>query len=394
VQGKDKLVWFFKILNPGIMPSFYSTCTPGLEDVAAKEIEELKGRVTKLSRGRVYFEGDLRLVATLNYWGRTIERVVLLLKESRVENLDEIYKEVRRLDFSIIKPHQSFAIRSKRVGIHDFTSIDIARIAGQAVIDSYLASKAVRLKVNLDEPDVIVRVELIDSTLLVGIDTTGDEGLHKRGYRVYQHPAPLNATIAASMIRLSGWKCDEVLVDPMCGSGTILVEAAMMAKNVPPGKFRNEFAFTRIFGDELLEEVKGYRENLEISTPTLIGIERFEKHIRGAKQILEFTGFNFIKLMKGDATRLDEFLDAGGVDVLITNPPYGLRIGKKGIIQELYSGFLRSASKVLRDRGKIVMITPEKELVRCLAQDIGYSVEERPVAYGGIDACIFILVKF
>ncbi len=375
------------------MPSFYSTCAPGLEDVAAKEIEELGGRITRLSRGRVYFEGDIKLVATLNYWGRTIERVILLLKEAQANNLDEIYGEVRGLDFSIIKPHQSFAVRSKRVGVHDFTSIDIARVAGQAVIDSYLASRSVRLRVNLDEPDVIVRVELIDSTLLVGIDTTGDEGLHKRGYRVYQHPAPLNATIAASMVRLSGWKCSEVLVDPMCGSGTILVEAAMMAGNVPPGKFRDEFAFTRIFGDELLEEVKGYRENLEVSTPTLIGIERFEKHIRGAKQILEFTGFDFVKLMKGDATRLDEFLDAGGVDVLITNPPYGLRIGKKGIIQDLYSGFLNSASRVLKDGGRIVMITPEKELVRSLAESAGYSVEERPISYGGIDAGIFVLRK-
>ena len=375
------------------MPSFYSTCAPGLEDVVAKEIEELGGRITRLSRGRVYFEGDLKLVAVLNYWGRTIERVVLLLKESHVENLDEIYKEVRGLDFSIIRPHQSFAVRSKRVGVHDFTSIDIARVAGQAVIDSYLASKGVRLKVNLDEPDVIVRVELIDSTLLVGIDTTGDEGLHKRGYRVYQHPAPLNATIAASMIRLSSWKCHEVLVDPMCGSGTILVEAAMIARNVPPGKFRDNFAFTKIFGDALLEEVKNYWKNPKVCTPTLIGIERFEKHIRGARQILEFTGFDFVKLVKGDATRLDEFLDAGEVDVIITNPPYGLRIGKKGIIHDLYSGFIRSAHRVLRDGGRIVMITPEKELVRNLAQDINYSVEERPVAYGGIDASIFILGK-
>jgi tRNA (guanine6-N2)-methyltransferase len=373
------------------MPSFYSTSAPGLEDVAAKEIEELGGKITRLSRGRVYFEGDIGLVATLNYWGRTIERAVLLLKECKVEGLEEIYREVRELDFSIIKPHQSFAVRSKRVGFHDFTSIDIARVAGQAVIDSYLASKAVRLKVNLNEPDVIVRVELIDHTLLVGIDTTGDEGLHKRGYRVYQHPAPLNATIAASMIRLSAWRCHQVLVDPMCGSGTILVEAAMMARNVPPGKFRKDFAFTRIFGDELLEEVRYHQE--KGCTPTLIGIERFEKHIRGARQILEFTGFDFIKLIRGDATRLDEYLELDRVDVLITNPPYGLRIGKKGIIHDLYSGFICSAYKVLRNGGRIVMITPEKELVRSLAENAGYSVEERPVSYGGIDAGIFILRK-
>ena len=97
--------------------------------------------------------------------------------------------------------------------------------------------------------------------------------------------------------------------------------------------------------------------------------------------------------MKGDATRLDEFFDAGEVDVVITNPPYGLRIGKKAIIQDLYSGFLRSAFRVLGDGGRIVMITPEKELVRNLARDAGYSVGERPVAYGGIDASIFILGK-
>ncbi len=365
----------------------YVTTAPGLEDISAREIEVLGGKIreVRVGKGRVFLEGDLELVVKLNYLARTVERVMVLLKVEKFESLNDIYRIVKEIDFSFIKPNQSFAIRPLRVGEHEFTSLDVGRVAGQAVIDSYIESKGVRLKVNLDEPDIIIRVDVINDEVYVGLDTTGDEALHKRGYRIYDHPAPLNPAIASALVMLSEWKCEEILVDPMCGSGTILIESAMICRNIPPQKLRENFQFTKIWGYDLLEELKGdvFENDDNLS---LIGIERFRKHLRGAKLNSEVAGVSdTIDYVQGDATKLC----LRYADVAITNPPYGLRIARKGLIESLYMGFLESA----RDKiGRIVVITAEHRILKDCALRLDYSIEEeRWVKYGGLDTKVFIL---
>jgi len=367
----------------------YVTLPPGLEDIAAREIESLGGKVTEIrhGKGRVFFEGDLELMAKLNYMARTIERVMILMTVEKFKDLDDIYRIVKNLDFTWIKPDQSFAIRPLRAGEHNFTSLDVGRVAGQAVIDSYREARGVRLNVDLDEPDVIIRVDVIFDEVYVGIDTTGDEALHKRGYRVYDHPAPLNPAIASSLIMLSDWNQDKSLLDPMCGSGTILIEAAMMCRNIPPQKFRKEkFLFVNIYGSDLLNDI---RESIEENNDkaTIIGIEKFRKHIRGARMNANAAGVgDTVEFIQGDATRL--CLDE--VDIIVTNPPYGLRIARKGIIEELYDGFLRSAKDVVMD--KIVIITAEDKILRNKALKYEYKIEkELKVKYGGLDTSVFVL---
>ncbi len=371
---------------------FYATLPPGLEHVSAREVEELGGRITEIrkGRGRIFFEGDLKLMVRLNYMARTLERIMILLAIERFETLDDIYRIVKNLDFSWIKPNQSFAIRPLRAGEHDFTSLDVGRIAGQAVIDSYMESKGVRLKVDLDEPDVIIRVDVIFDEVYVGIDTTGDESLHRRGYRVYDHPAPLNPTIASSLIMLSGWNPDKSLLDPMCGSGTILIEAAMIGRKIAPQKFRKEkFLFTNIYDKGILEEVKEEAEKLEKRDVkmTLIGIERFRKHIRGGITNAKAAGVkDTIDFIQADAT----MVCLKDVDIAITNPPYGLRIARKGVIEDLYDGFLRSTKDVVAER--IVVITAEDKILREKALKNDYEIEkEFWVRYGGLDTKVFVL---
>ena len=371
---------------------FYATLPPGLEHVSAREVEELGGRITEIRKrkGRIFFEGDLKLMVRLNYMARTLERIMILLAIERFETLDDIYRIVKNLDFSWIKPNQSFAIRPLRAGEHDFTSLDVGRVAGQAVIDSYMESKGVRLKVDLDEPDVIIRVDVIFDEIYVGIDTTGDESLHRRGYRVYDHPAPLNPTIASSLIMLSGWNPDKSLLDPMCGSGTILIEAAMIGRKIAPQKFRKEkFLFTNIYDKGILEEVKEEAEKLEKRDVkmTLIGIERFRKHIKGGITNAKAAGVkDSIDFIQADATRLC----LKDVDIAITNPPYGLRIARKGVIEDLYDGFLRSAKDVVAER--IVVITAEDKILREKALKNDYEIEkELWVRYGGLDTRVFVL---
>ena len=361
---------------------FYSTTSPGFEDVLAEELKELGCKVIEERRGkgRVFFEAEGEDIPRLNCFSRCSERIVLLLGRFEVKKLEDVYKAVRSLDFSFIKPEQSFAIRANRVGEHDFTSMDIAREAGQAVIDKYKELFGIRLKVNLDEPDVIIRCDLVDDDFVVGVDTTGDEALHKRNYRIYQHPAPLNPTIASCLIRLSRWNHSYSLLDPMCGSGTILIEAGLKAKNVPICKFRKDFAYKKLFSFPELEW-----EEIDVDLK-LYGIEKFRKHVEGAKRIAEHVGID-VKYIQGDARKLDSYFDS--IDYIITNPPYGLRVARKGVIEDLYSKFLESASKILRKR--LVMITAEKKIARKYAEEFFKIIEERSVMYGGLNCSVFVL---
>ncbi|ADC65692.1 putative RNA methylase [Ferroglobus placidus DSM 10642] len=361
---------------------FYSTTAPGLEDVAAEELKELGCRIKeeRKGKGRVFFEAEIEDIPKLNCFSRCSERIVLLLGRFKVEKLEDVYKAVKSIDFSFIKPEQSFAIRANRVGEHGFTSIDIAREAGQAVIDRYKEDFGVRLRVNLDEPDVIIRCDLVDDDFVVGVDTTGDEALHKRNYRIYQHPAPLNPTIASSLVRLSGWSHNYSLLDPMCGSGTILIEAGMIAKNIPVCKFRENYAYKKLFK---LPEPEWEEKDVELK---LYGMEKFKKHVEGARKIAEYVGIP-VTYIQGDARKLDEYFDS--IDFIVTNPPYGLRIARKGIIEDLYSKFLESASKVLEK--KLVMITAEKNIARHYAEKFFEIKEERNVMYGGLNCSVFVL---
>ena len=359
---------------------FYSTVAPGLEFVAADEIESKGlGNVIEIreGNGRVFYESNFERIPLLNYFLRTVERVVLILGRERVETLEDVYRIVKEIDFSFIHPEWSFAVRSNRVGEHDFTSIDISRVAGKAVIDSYKESRGVRLKVNLDEPDVIIRCDLVEDDFIVGLDTTGDEGLHKRNYRVYQHPAPLNPTIAASLVYLSGWSHERSLLDPMCGSGTILFEAGMIARNTPICRFRRDFAFKKFINEDC--EFKERDVGL-----SLYGVEKFRKHVEGAIKIAEFVGID-VRFMQGEAERINEYFNE--IDYVITNPPYGLRIGRKKIIERLYSSFLRAAADIVRE--KLVVITAETKIFEKHAKEF-FDVRKFNVRYGGLMTGVFV----
>ncbi len=358
--------------DPSLSVKFYATLPPGLEDIAANEVEELGGRVfeRRMGKGRIFFEGSKRLIASLNSYSRTLERVNVLLYRGNISTLDEIYHAVKKLDFGFMEG-RSFAIRSMRAGKHDFTSMDIARVAGQAVIDSFMESYGARLKVNLSTPDVILRVEVVEDELFIGLDTTGDDALHKRWWRVYNHPAHLNATIACAMLRIAGWSKEESLVDPMCGSGTIPIEAALMARGVVN---KRDFIYRKLCEMDVEERSIQLKVDLH-------GIEKFKKHLEGAIRNAENAGvLDTITFLLGDATRLE-----GDYDVIITNPPYGLRIWKKSAIKKLYEKFTEAAGRCMHDESRMVVITAEHRLFERAAQNAGLSlIHERFVKYGGL----------
>ncbi|HIE22651.1 MAG TPA: class I SAM-dependent RNA methyltransferase [Candidatus Korarchaeota archaeon] len=335
---------------------FYATATLGLEDIVAKEIEELTGARCDIDVNKVLFRGDLDLIPKLNYLSRCANRIFILLLKEGFHDLKDIYSKTRCINFSYyIEPDQSFAVRAIRHGIHDFTSIDVARVVGQAVIDSYLEEKGFRLKVNLEIPDIEIQALVRDDEIILGINTSGD-ALSKRGYRVYQHPAPIKPTLACCLLRLSGWKPENSLLDPMCGGGTILIEAALMTRNIPPSSFRQGFAFEkfRFMDPSLFDEVKdAVKSKINRDKYEIFGIEKYRKHVEGAIKNAKSAGVvDTIRIDQGDATKWNY---KPKPDFIVTNPPYGLRIANKRATLSLYRGFSERVKR-LKDTTLVLIV--------------------------------------
>ena len=273
---------------------FVATTVPGLQDVAGGEIERILGVRPKISHGRVSFEGELDDIYRVNLLARCVHKLLLVLTQSDFQTLDDLYRLTRQVDFTgVIDRKQTFAVRAKRFGTHGFTSLDVASKVGQAVIDSFQASTNVRLKVNLEHPDVELMAIVRDQEFLLGVNTTG-ESLHRRGYRVYNHAAANKTRLACGLIYLSGWRPPHPFLDVMCGGGTIPIEAALMARRIPLNQFGRDFSFKRlrIFSPWRFERV--YREILEevrwdLKVP-IYGLDISQKHLRGAVRNAQSAG--------------------------------------------------------------------------------------------------------
>ncbi|MEM1575452.1 MAG: tRNA (guanine(6)-N2)-methyltransferase [Nitrososphaerota archaeon] len=356
---------------------FLATCNPGLEEIAIKEVEELIGIKAKFFHpGAIIFDSEEKAIFKLNFLSRSLHRIILLFHFSEFIDLNDIYSKTVNLDLTdFIHFNQSFAIRAERFGKHNFTSIDVARVVGQAIIDNYLKNKNHRLKVNLDNPDIEIRCEVRNSLFWIGIDTTG-ESLHKRWYRIIGHKAPLKSTIAYSMVRLSNWKINESLCDPMCGIGTIPIEAAIWANNIPIGKFR-KFNFEK-FNFINREDYINFIEKHQCKNESLCitGIDISMKSINGAKKNAEKAGVK-INFINGDSTKIPlEY------DHIITDLPYGIRTKRKNL-KELYRDFFNHVYKY--NWKSLVVITAKPEFIPSIEPVKVFNVE-----YGNICAKIFL----
>lgn len=374
---------------------FFATTVIGLEDVAAKEVENLLGGKVEQDVGRIIFEGQVSDIYILNLKARTINKIFIQLCRSKFANLEDIYKLAKNLDYQwIINPEQSFAVRTQRLGTHNFTSMDVSRVVGQAIIDSYISATGKILKVNLDAPDIEVYCLVRDDEFLMGVNTTGPS-LHKRYYRVYNHPAALKPTIASAMLRIGRYSPEKFMLDPMCGGATIPIEAALEAKRVPPGKWRSDFAFfnlkicsleefKRVRTEALAEENKGLESSVAI-----YAMEKFIKHLHGGIENAKKAGvYETIQFIIGDATRAADYPDVD-FDLVVVNPPYGLRSNPKEGVRRLYEDFLKTLKAKFRD-ATLVLITAASKRFKETAENIGVAVvDERRIWHGELLTSIF-----
>ena len=308
-----------------------ATTNMGLEAVTKRELLDLGYEDLEVSDGKIKISCQLKDIAILNLRLRTAERVLLLIDSFRAETFEELFDkvfEIRWWDY--IAEDDQFIIQGRSRKSKLFSISDCQRITEKAIIEKL----KMKYKVSWFEksgPRVKIEVSLLNDIAEITMDTSGD-GLHKRGYREVNYKAPLSETIAASLVKLTFWNKDRILADPFCGSGTIPIEAAMIEKNIAPGLMRDfDFVKFKFFDEDIYKEEKkkcyseiNYDEKLEI-----LASDVSHKAIQIARSNAEILGLEEdISFFQKDIRDLDLPDDYG---VIITNPPYGERIGKEDV---------------------------------------------------------------
>lgn len=313
-------------------------CHFGMEAVLKREIYDLGYEITKVEDGRVTFEGDLEAICRSNIFLRTAERIMVQIGRFRATTFDELYENMKALPWEQWIPEDGkfWVKKASSVKSKLFSASDIQSIGKKAMVD--------RLKMTYhtqwfkeDGASFPVRIFLLKDEVTVALDTTGDP-LHKRGYRTWTSKAPISETLAAALILLTPWRKDRILLDPFCGSGTFLIEAAMMAANIAPGMNRSFTAeeWTHVLPKKLWYETIEEAESLvdtEVETD-LQGYDLDPDMVRIARANAKQAGVDhMIHFQQRDAADTKHSKKYG---FIITNPPYGERLEEKKDLPCLY----------------------------------------------------------
>jgi len=308
----------------------------GLEEVLEKELMLLGAKNVKPFNRGVSFEGDKGFMYKANLWLRTALRILVPVKTFRVKNEEQLYKAIFAIVWEdIFDSESTFSIDSTVNSDYFNHSQYVALKVKDAIVDRFRKYEGKRPNVDVQHPNVRINVHISNDVCTVSLDSSG-ESLHRRGYKTEINAAPINEVLAAGMILLSGWGGNSNFVDPMCGSGTILVEAAMIAQNIPANIHRKEFGFEgwKDFDSELLELItekaldkeKNFYHKIigyDIHYPT---VSKARLNIQNAlfDDIIDVTKADFFETEKPE-----------GPTLVMFNPPYGERI--EAVIPELYS---------------------------------------------------------
>ncbi len=313
-------------------------CHFGLEAVLKREIHDLGYEITKVEDGKVTFTGDAQAICRANIHLRTAERVLLKVGSFQAQTYDELFEGIRALPWEVYLPKNAkfWVTKASSIKSKLFSPSDIQRIVKKAIVEKMKEYYDIEW-FQENGASYPVRVFLMKDEVLVTIDTSG-ESLHKRGYRTMGGMAPISETLAASLIQLTPWHADRILVDPFCGSGTFAIEAAMMAAHIAPGVNRNftAQAWTNLTGEKLWQEAFEQARSLaDLSVETDI-------------QAYDIDG-TVIRVARENAKRagvggMIHFQQRGIADLrhpkkygfLIMNPPYGERMEDKEDLPRLY----------------------------------------------------------
>lgn len=314
-------------------------CHFGLEAVLKREIYDLGYEITKVEDGRVTFEGDEEAICRANIFLRTAERVMIQVGRFKATTFEELFQGIKNLPWEEYIPEDGKFWVKKASSINSklFSPSDIQSIAKKAMVER-MKQKYHKEWFKEDGAAYPVRIFLLKDEVTVALDTSGDS-LHKRGYRTMTSKAPLTETLAASLIMLTPWRKDRILVDPFCGSGTFPIEAAMIAANVAPGMNRDFTAeeWTNLIERKLWYECVKEAEDM-IDTTVKVDIQGYDIDgdvIKAARENAKRAGVeHMIHFQQRAVADLSHPKKYG---FIITNPPYGERLEDKADLPELYT---------------------------------------------------------
>ena len=322
-----------------------ATAAMGLESVVANEVKALGYTDVQVENGKVIFEAETSAIPRCNLWLRTADRLKVIIGQFEAKTFDDLFENTKALEWEAYIPEEgSFPVIGKSVKSTLFSVSDCQAIVKKAVAEKLKQKYGVANK--MPESGALHRIEIaiLKDIATLTIDTSG-VGLHKRGYRVGQGEAPLKETLAAALVQLTNWKPDFPLVDLFCGSGTILIEAALIGQNIAPG-FNREFASEdwKLINNKLWEQAFEEAEDLAKYDQVLdiTGSDLDPKMIEIAQK--NATEAGLADLIKWKQMQAKDFKPNRPNGYLISNPPYGERIGDRDQVREAY----RQVGEVMR----------------------------------------------
>ncbi len=369
------------------MNNYFATVARGLEEIAAQELTNLGAKAVRSDFTGVHFKGDKALLYRVNLWARTIFRVLVPIANIKADNAQKLYHSVRAIDWSeYIQIEQTFAVnctgKNKNLNHTHFTALQIKN----AIIDRQQTKYRKRSSIDPKNPDLLINAHIDRDRCILSLDSSGSS-LHRRGYRPAMGLAPLKETLAAALLEMTEWTPDLPLFDPLCGSGTLPIEAALKALNIAPGLYRRKFGFQtwQDFDSDLWQEIVTQAKNSQLSTlaAPIIGSDRDLEVIEQARINAGNCGLeNQIKFVQQELSSVEPLAERG---IIICNPPYGQRLGNTKELESLY----KLLGDILKKRFQgwtAYVLTGNKNL----AKKIGLRTSQRLPVYNGSLPCTLL----
>lgn len=319
----------------------------GLEEVLAQELIALGANEVQLERRAVSFRGDKALLYRANLCLRTALRILVPIASFKVKDTDALYNQLKKINWSAyMQSSTTFAIDATVYSETFRNSRFVTYRVKDAIADYWLEKENQRPSVSTREPDLLINIHIGNEQVTVSLDSSG-ESLHKRGYRVATTEAPISEVLAAGMLLMAGWNGQSDLYDPMCGSGTFLIEAALIARNIAPGVFRSSYAFEKwpdfdadlwsdIYNDDSNE--RDFTHKIYGSDASFYAIQQATKNIKaaGVQKDIELKQIR-IEEIKSPYTLPMEDTHGGTSPLVMLNPPYGERLHTNKEMEDLYT---------------------------------------------------------
>ena len=304
----------------------------GLEPVLAKELTQLGASDVEIGRRMVSFTGDKEMMYRANFQLHTAIRILKPIRHFKAKSADDVYEEIKKIDWTdYLGTDKTFTVDSVVFSEEFRHSKFVSYKVKDAIVDQFREKTGKRPNISISNPDIRLNMHIAEDKCTLSLDSSG-ESLHRRGYRQESVEAPLNEVLAAGMILLSGWQADTDFIDPMCGSGTLLIEAALIAKNMAPGLFRKEFAFEKWpdFDADLFDEIYN-DESLEREfNHKIYGYDIDMKAVNTARMNIKAAGLSDIITVEQQDFK--NFTQPANKSIMISNPPYGERISTPDLL--------------------------------------------------------------